>query len=76
MGKLHEIFGKDLKDAAYDYNNSYKFIKKFIIGVRKKEHIDWLIKKIKTKEKINISCRKKVLELNNKYFNLDKNLIY
>tara|TARA_Y100000816_G_scaffold281000_1_gene255037 strand:+ start:389 stop:1288 length:900 start_codon:yes stop_codon:yes gene_type:complete len=76
LGKLHEIFGKDLKDAAYDYNNSYKFIKKFIIGVRKKEHIDWLIKKIKTKEKINISCRKKVLELNNKYFNLDKNLIY
>ena len=67
---LKKIFPKNLNQYAFNYHKNFKFIDKVIIGINKKNHIDWILNQ-NSKKKLSKILVSEVINLNltNKSFN-------
>ena len=75
INQIKKITGKDLRSFAKNFLLQNKNINKIIFGIKKPEHIDELIFDIKIKpDDFDLNC-KKIFELYNRKFNLEKDQI-
>ena len=72
-----KIIDTDLKKLSLDFLFSLKKINKIIFGIKSIKHLNELKDDLKTIKKIDKIKKKKVIDLNKKFFNLqNSDLLY